>query len=295
MLVTFAKARREETRTEAPNADWIVLSVAPPGQPGEAIGVYLVDRESGTPWRRFRRDLSELFPEDADVVELLEEDLVLKAAELGAGAWMDWLEANAANFLRVSERESGVVHDFRQQLDWLYHRHCRPKVLQFRTHLPRYTLQAAAGRWGPEREVDEEAAEWLEVPPTLRRRLTDDMFVATVYGKSMEPLIPDGSLCIFRGGASLVGSRQGKRVLVANFGEPGEQRFTVKRYESVKRQVDESREEHMRVILHPLNPDFESWEIDYEPFDTESGGRIRVIGEFVAVLDDRSLTEDVRP
>jgi phage repressor protein C with HTH and peptisase S24 domain len=156
-------------------------------------------------------------------------------------------------------------------------------VLPFRTHLPLYSLQAAAGRWGPERDVESEPEEWVEAPEGLR--LTPDMFVAQVVGRSMEPLIPAGSLCVFRAGTAVTGSRQGKKVLVMNAAEPGEQRFTVKRYESVKRSVDETREEHMKVILHPLNPAFEPWEIDYEPFELESSGRIRVVAEFVRVLD----------
>src|ERR1700694_2089935 len=44
------------------------------------------------------------------------------------------------------------------------------------------------------------------------------MFVAKVEGRSMEPRIPAGSYCIFRGeagGGPLAGSRQGKIVLVA--------------------------------------------------------------------------------
>jgi phage repressor protein C with HTH and peptisase S24 domain len=43
------------------------------------------------------------------------------------------------------------------------------------------------------------------------------MFVAQVVGRSMEPLIPDGSLCIFRHGVR--GSRQGKRLLIEKFSE----------------------------------------------------------------------------
>ncbi|MDZ4802799.1 MAG: S24 family peptidase [Bryobacteraceae bacterium] len=269
------------------NGEWMVLSAVPPGQPEENIAVYLVDLESGTPWRRFRKDLSDFCSDEADVLEALEEDLVLKAAEIGAVPWMDWLEDNASHFIRVVSRERGPVRDFRNQLDWLYHRHIKPKVLPFRTHLPRYGLVAAAGRWGPERDVDQEPQDWVEAPPTLRGRLSEDLFVAQVTGRSMEPLIPADSWCVFRGGAALGGSRQGKRVLVLNYGEPGEQRATVKRYESVKRQVDEDRMEQLRIILHPLNPEFEAWELDNE--DLYEGGRFRVVGEFVAVLDDREI------
>jgi phage repressor protein C with HTH and peptisase S24 domain len=123
--------------------------------------------------------------------------------------------------------------------------------------------------------MEVEAEGWVEAPEGLR--LTEDMFVAHVTGRSMEPRIPAGSLCVFRGGSALVGSRQGKLVLVMNYGEPGENRFTIKRYRSVKQQTEEGWT-HNKIILEPLNPEYESWEIDED-------SNVRVIGEFVQVLE----------
>jgi hypothetical protein len=92
----------------------------------------------------------------------------------------------------------------------------------------------------------------------------------------MLPLIPDGALCVFR--RNVAGSREGKRVLIENFTESAEglNRYTVKRYHSVKRQLEDGSWEHELIRLDPLNPEFESWEL--EP------GQIQVIGEFVRVL-----------
>ena len=261
----------------------MLVDVSPAGGSRETAGVLLVDPETDGLHCRFRRDLTELSPEDADILEELADDLEGKAREWGATRLLEWLEDRASGFFQVSDRETVEVEDFRSTLNCLYRRYVQPKVLPFRTHLPLYSLQAAAGRWGPERDVENEPEEWVEAPPDLRR-LTEDMFVARVIGRSMEPLIPDGSLCIFRAGSAVAGSRQGKRVLVANLGEPGEQRFTVKRYESVKTQTSEGGQRNVQVILHPLNPEFESWELDYEPFDLESSGRIRVLAEFVGLL-----------
>jgi hypothetical protein len=266
----------------AQTGTWVLVEVCLPGGSPETAGVLLADPDSDRLYVRFRRDLADVSPEDADILEALPGDLEAKAAEWGAARTLAWLEDSWSNFVRSSDRETMSVADFPEALRWLYHRHVKPKVLPFRTHLPLYSLRAAAGRWGPERDVEAEPEEWLEAPEGLR--LTPDMFIAQVVGRSMEPLIPAGSLCVFRGGTAVTGSRQGKKVLVMNAGEPGEQRFTVKRYESVKRQVDDTREEHTRVILHPLNPEFEAWEIDAEPFELESSGRIRVIAEFVRVL-----------
>ena len=91
----------------------------------------------------------------------------------------------------------------------------------------------------------------------------------------MEPRIPDGSLCVFRG--NVVGSRNGRLVLVMHYGEAGENRFTIKRYRSVKRQSGDGDWAHDKIILEPLNPEFESWEL-------EEDSPIKVVGEFVCLL-----------
>ena len=100
-------------------------------------------------------------------------------------------------------------------------------------------------------EADQE--DWIEAPADLR--LTEDMFVAHVVGRSMEPRIPAGSLCIFR--RNVTGSRQGRLVLVENYGETGENRYTIKRYTSLKRQTGEEEWEHETIRLEPLNPEYE--------------------------------------
>ncbi|MDQ6699880.1 MAG: S24 family peptidase, partial [Acidobacteriota bacterium] len=104
----------------------------------------------------------------------------------------------------------------------------------------------------------------------------EGMFVAKVVGRSMEPLIPDGSLCVFR--SPVVGSRQGKRLLIEQLGATDSSaRYTVKRYTSRKVQTGEEEWSHESIRLEPLNPDFPAFELDGEQF--------RVLGEFVQVLD----------
>ena len=82
------------------------------------------------------------------------------------------------------------------------------------------------------------------------------MFVARVTGTSMEPLIPDGSWCLFR--PCPAGSREGRIVLVQlgtdGAGEHGG-RFTVKKYHSEKT-VNADGWQHERIQLLPLNPTF---------------------------------------
>jgi phage repressor protein C with HTH and peptisase S24 domain len=102
------------------------------------------------------------------------------------------------------------------------------------------------------------------------------MFVAHVAGRSMEPKIPNGSLCVFR--YHVTGSRQGKLVLVMNYGETGDNRFTIKRYTSQKVKNAEGWQ-HSRIRLEPLNPEYEAWDLD-----PEDESRLKIVGEFVAVL-----------
>jgi phage repressor protein C with HTH and peptisase S24 domain len=131
-------------------------------------------------------------------------------------------------------------------------------------------LTAAAGFWGPE-SVPEEIG-WTEVPGVS---LKPGMFVARVTGTSMEPLIPDGSWCLFR--PCPAGSREG-RILLVQLGTDGAGenggRFTVKKYHS-KKTVTADRWRHDRIQLLPMNPAFES--IELEP---EAAGDITIVGEY---------------
>jgi SOS-response transcriptional repressor LexA len=251
-----------------------VLELALPGRSGEPAGILLWDPANARLEARLRRDWDQIAaPEDAEVLEHLEADLARKIADHGAEALLRFLEDTLSNALRISDRRPVLLGHFEATLNWLYNRHVSATVLRYRTHLPLYSCRAAAGRFGDQMHVEEEG--WIEAPPGLR--LSEDMFVARVVGRSMEPEIPDGSLCIFRAGVA--GSRQGKKVLVENLAESeeGGERYTVKVYRSKKTVREDGSWEHERIIMEPLNPAFEPWEI-------REGDRCRVIAEFVRVL-----------
>ena len=146
-----------------------------------------------------------------------------------------------------------------------------PPTARYTTRVPVYDLTAAAGFWGPE-SVPEEIG-WTEVPGVS---LKPGMFVARVTGTSMEPLIPDGSWCLFR--PCPAGSREGRIVLVQlgtdGAGENGG-RFTVKKYHSEKT-VTADGWRHDRIQLLPVNPAFEPIEI--EPGEA---GDLLIVGEYV--------------
>ena len=97
------------------------------------------------------------------------------------------------------------------------------------------------------------------MPAPAGVRLTPDLFVAHVVGRSMEPRIPDGSLNPFR--FHPVGSRQSKILLIQRFGALDDTaRFSVKRYTSRKVEAGEDQWRHERIRLEPLNPEFEAWD-----------------------------------
>ncbi len=251
-------------------AEGAYLQLAAPGRPVENAGVLLLDPEDDRLYVRLRRDWSEIAPDEADVLEMLAADLESKAASLGARAFFEYLQSDASNLLRVTDREAMLLSDFTARLNRLYREHVQPKVLEFRTHLPLYSARAAAGKFSGEMEVEPEG--WVEAPEDLT--LTPDMFVAHVTGRSMEPKISDGSLCVFR--ANPQGSRVGKWLLIENSGATVTGRYTIKRYRSEKGSVEEGGWRHTRIRLEPLNPEFEAWDL--------GPGDFRVVGEFLRVL-----------
>jgi len=151
------------------------------------------------------------------------------------------------------------------------------KILHFRTHLPLYSLEVAAGN--PSKQITEiEPEGWVEVPPNPIR-LTRDMFVSHIKGNSMEPLIPDGSLCVFR--SDVAEPYDGRILLMEDYGEIGGNRYSVKRYR-VSGKADPTGKGdpgwlHERFTLESVNTDF-------APMEIASARKVNVIGEYVFTL-----------
>jgi hypothetical protein len=255
--------------------EYLLIEAELPGRDAEVVGVMLHDPAEGRLQVRMRRNWDHV-PEGADteLFEALENDLNSKADEMGPGPLLAWMEDTLSNVIRVSDRREVLLGNFLTTLTRLYQKHVPAEARPFETHLPVYACRAAAGRFSEQQNVEEEG--WIEAPPDLR--LTPDMFVAEVTGRSMEPEIPDGSLCVFRG--NVTGSRQGKWVLVENLEESAEggERYTIKRYRSSKRATADANWEHGEIWMEPLNSDFPAWRL-------EENSRIRVIAEFVRILE----------
>jgi SOS-response transcriptional repressor LexA len=255
------------------SAQFSILEVELPGGAPLNAGILLEDTARDRLYIRVRRDWADLTGDEAEVLSALESDLTAKSEELGAEKLLESLEGTLSNAVRISDRRPVVVEDFARTLSRLYRQHVRSNVHEFTTHLPRYSLQVAAGRFLENQDVAEEG--WEEAPPDLR--LTREMFVARIAGRSMEAAIPDGSLCVFRHGVA--GSRQGRLVLVERLGGGTNDRYTVKRYRSEKKQAGDGTWRHETITLESLNPEFENWDLDPEE------ERFRIIAEFVRVLD----------
>lgn len=148
--------------------------------------------------------------------------------------------------------------------------------LKFKEYLPVYSLEAAAGYFG--RGMDVHESGWMKVSyPTGFNKL---MFIAKVVGKSMEPLIPDNSYCIFK--SNVQGSRMNKIVLVQHnsISDPDlGGKYTVKKYSSKKKYSEDGSWEHEEIILSPINPSYSSIIIP-----NADEGEFIIIGEFVGVV-----------
>jgi phage repressor protein C with HTH and peptisase S24 domain len=253
---------------------YVVVTAHLPGQPPRNIGVLLVDPERNRMWARFRGDFDDIGdPEDAEVLQALEEDVRREAAEAGAEAYLRTLEESLSNALRISDRQYVEVDSFTRTLDRLYGE-CVEKIEiePFRTHVPLYSLRAAAG--GLSDEMESVAEDWVRAPEGMR--VDPDLFAAHVVGRSMEPRIPDGSLNLFR--FRPVDSRQNRILLIQRYGVLDETaRFTVKRYTSKKVQTAEDQWRHERIRLEPLNPEFEAWDVEPQDF--------AVIAEWLRVIE----------
>jgi phage repressor protein C with HTH and peptisase S24 domain len=236
------------------------------------LGILLQDPGTDSLRLRFRRDLESLVEEeDLEVLAAFATDLDQKAQEWGAEKLFEYLESNLSNAIRITDREELLVDDFDRAVDRLYRKNVQSNVLEFRTHLPKYSLRAAAGKFLENAEISEDG--WVETPQDLR--LTPDMFVAEIAGHSMEPRIPDGSLCVFRYG--VVGSRTGRLVLAEQLDTAGNDRYAVKRYRS------DTTKGLKTIRLESLNPEYPSWDLDPDP--DSDGAKYRILAEFVRVLD----------
>ncbi len=119
-------------------------------------------------------------------------------------------------------------------------------------YLPLYPVEAIATNFGQEIFGDEIIGWWKNA---TGKKISKDMYIVRVRGRSMEPAIQDGDYCLFHKDRG--GSREGKIVLVAFRNVPDPEtmaRYTIKRYHSEKT-AQEGAPLQKRIVLSPDNPE----------------------------------------
>jgi peptidase S24-like protein len=158
-----------------------------------------------------------------------------------------------------------------------------PKASErFETCVPLTSLRAVADRFNEEQSEFDDLARWASAWITWDNHphFEPGMFVARVQGESMEPEIPDGAYCLFR--APQDGSRQGKRLVVwhSAIDDPATSGpYTLKVYTSEKEGPSEGLGHRPKILLQPVNPEFEP--IVLTPENEED---VRVIAELHTIL-----------
>lgn len=143
--------------------------------------------------------------------------------------------------------------------------------------VPYYDLEIAAGSFSDQQSVQN--VTYIELPDL---RQNENYFVCRVTGESMNKVIPNGSLCLFKKYTG--GSRNGLIVLVEGseiHDTDSGANYTIKEYSS-KKTTDEEGWRHEEIILKPLSTE------PYEPIvlRDEETINFQVIGIFVRVLGE---------
>jgi phage repressor protein C with HTH and peptisase S24 domain len=261
---------------------WARVDFCPPGGERVPAGVLLYEEKPPRLRFRFRRDWEDFAdPNDAWILQALEDDLNRKA-EIDATATLQRIEDSWSHLLQLSDRQPVAADTFDRTLLRLYRETVPVPVRQFVTHLPYYPLEAAAGPFRTQSSLDPgQVSDWIEVPRGLSAK--EGYFVAEVHGDSMEPEIPNGSLCVFRHGVA--GSRHGRMILVEARDQIHEAggRYTVKIFRREKLPVQAEQSEYdeggrTHVWLESINP-------RYAPIVLDGNeDNYALIAEFIQVL-----------
>src|SRR5260370_7127836 len=124
--------------------------MALPGESPRNIGIFLLDTATGRLYMKLRRDWSAIADsEHVEVLELLDEDFAAKIDEMGGEVFLRSLEDTLSNFLLIEKRRDvNVVSTFETALNRLFETHVqRTEVIPFVTHVPLYSLRAAATKF----------------------------------------------------------------------------------------------------------------------------------------------------
>ena len=143
--------------------------------------------------------------------------------------------------------------------------------------IPLYDFYAAAGTFS---ELQSEKGFTLIEGPDYTS--ATDYFACKIIGESMNRVIPNGSICLFKHYKG--GSRNGKIVLVENRDQQDpdfNSCFSIKTYSSEK-SVSETTWGHESIVLRP-----NSFDKSYQNIiiSEENAVEMRIVGEFIKILN----------
>ncbi len=152
-------------------------------------------------------------------------------------------------------------------------------LIPFKNAVPFYDITIAAGHFKKQPNKDN-VDDWLYVGNDNAN--LDNLFACRVLGESMNKVIPNGAIAVFKKYAG--GSRNGMIVLVkhtevidSDYGSG----YTIKEYYSEK-VVVEGNWKHSKILLKPVSTDD-----SYKPIRllSQDEGKFEVLGVFVRVLE----------
>lgn len=149
---------------------------------------------------------------------------------------------------------------------------------ELRNPIPLYNFYAAAGTFS---EIQSEKDYTLIEGP--ENSSNSDYFACRIIGESMNRVIPNGSICLFKPYTG--GSRNGKILLIENRDQQDpdfNSAFTIKTYSSEK-SVSEETWGHVSIVLRP-----NSFDNSYQNIiiTEENAAEMRVVGEFIKILKE---------
>lgn len=173
---------------------------------------------------------------------------------------------NYLTFKEVSEVTSNEISDDNPNIE-----------KEIRNFIPLYNFYAAAGTFS---EMQSEKDYTLIEGP--ENSSNNDLFACRIIGESMNRVIPNGSICLFKPYTG--GSRNGKILLIENRDIQDldfNSAFTIKTYSSEKI-ITEENWEHSSIVLRP-----NSYDSSYKNIiiTEENAAEMRVVGEFVSILN----------
>ena len=148
--------------------------------------------------------------------------------------------------------------------------------IELKNSIPLYDFHAAAGTFSEMQDEKE-----YSLIPISARYATEDYFACQIKGESMNRVIPNNSICLFKKYSG--GSRSGKILLIENrdsFDPDFNSAFTVKTYSSQKN-INKDSWTHTSILLKPNS--YDDGYVDII-IDEENSQEMRIIGEFISVI-----------